>query len=324
MLKGQKPACKTCRRGPCVICGAPIDNDDWSVKRNTCSDVCQHEQLKARHRRHYYTLIERDPEHNKKRHKDRQLADPLYEKKRYQRRMVRLNALPEVQRQAIIQKQNEYTRLWRSNYVKQLKETDYSQYLKYRAAMNAYFRRWYKQNRKSNGKNDMRHSDLKLSYRAALVTHNFTTYLLSKLHCVSEKEIEKWRGDSNACPPFSAIYELYLLINRLELTMPIEISRIINRSRGRIIDLVNDHLTCNPITGEPISKIERTRSAKASYLFNGERIVLRDIKEKLGLEISRSTIQKRIKKAGLILGDEISGVDFKKYKNTGRKIRKSV
>jgi hypothetical protein len=43
LVKGQKPACKTCRRGPCVICAAPIENDEWGVKRTTCSDVCQHE-----------------------------------------------------------------------------------------------------------------------------------------------------------------------------------------------------------------------------------------------------------------------------------------
>ncbi|MCF6442852.1 hypothetical protein L1077_25855 [Pseudoalteromonas luteoviolacea] len=144
LLKGQKPACKTCRRGPCVICGAPIDNDDWGVKRNTCSDVCQKEQRRQNGRRSYYKLIELDPDHNKKRHKARQAADPLYEKKRYQLRLKRLNALPEKQRQAVIQKQNEYTNLWRSNYVKRLKAEDYPAYLKYRSAMNAYFRQWYK------------------------------------------------------------------------------------------------------------------------------------------------------------------------------------
>jgi len=149
LVKGQKPACKTCRRGPCVICGAPIDNDDWGVKRNTCSDKCQHDQTKAKHRKRYYKLIELNPDHNKERHKARKLSDPLYEQKRYQRRLERLNALPDVQRQAIIQKQNEYSNLWRSTYVAQLKTTDHDSYLRYRAAMNAYFRQWYRQNAKS-------------------------------------------------------------------------------------------------------------------------------------------------------------------------------
>jgi predicted nucleic acid-binding Zn ribbon protein len=147
LTKGQKPACKTCRRGPCVICSAPIKNDDWGVKRNTCSDECQHQQIKAKHKRRYYKLIELNPNHNKQRHKKRQLADQLYEKKRYQMRIKRLNALPQKQRQALIQKQNEYSKLWRSNYVKKLKGAEPYKYLQYRSAMNAYFRRWYKTNK---------------------------------------------------------------------------------------------------------------------------------------------------------------------------------
>lgn len=154
LVKGLKPACKTCRRGPCVICAAPIENDDWGVKRNTCSAVCQREQLKAKHLRRYYKLIALNPEHNKERHQARKLADPLFEKKRYQLRLVRLNKLPEIQRQALIQKQNEYTNLWRSSYVKKLKRTDYQAYLYYRAAANAYFRRWYRLNYVRRTKNN--------------------------------------------------------------------------------------------------------------------------------------------------------------------------
>lgn len=146
LVKGLKPACKTCRRGPCVICAAPIDNDDWGVKRNTCSAECQREQLKAKHLRRYYKLIKNNPDHNKERHQSRKLADPLFEKKRYQLRLDRLNKLPENQRQALIQKQNEYTNLWRSSYVTKLKITDFQAYLRYRAAANAYFRRWYRLN----------------------------------------------------------------------------------------------------------------------------------------------------------------------------------
>jgi hypothetical protein len=145
LVKGQKPACKPCRRGPCVICGRRIENEDWGVKRNTCSDSCQREQLKAKAKRRYYKLIKLDPEHNKKRHRARQLADPNYEKKRYQLRLKRLNALPEKERKAAIQKQNEYHKFWRTNYVKNLKANDYDAYIKYRKAANAYFRRWYKE-----------------------------------------------------------------------------------------------------------------------------------------------------------------------------------
>lgn len=150
LVKGQVPACKTCRRGPCVICGAPIVNDEWGVKRTTCSDICQHDQTKARHKRHYYKLIELNPDHNKQQHHARRAADPLYEQKRYQLRLKRLSALPAHQQQIITQKQNEYSRVWRSAYVKKLKESDYKAYLSYRKAVNAYFRNWYRKNKLKN------------------------------------------------------------------------------------------------------------------------------------------------------------------------------
>ncbi|MCS6259862.1 hypothetical protein G3479_11450 [Shewanella baltica] len=150
LVKGLVPACKTCRRGPCVICGAPIINDDWGVKRTTCSDLCQREQLKAKHKRRYYKLIALNPEHNKQRHSARRAADPLYEQKRYQLRLKRLIALPVTQRQLIIKKQNEYSNVWRSAYVKKLKETDYNAYLTYRKTVNAYFINWYRKNKLKN------------------------------------------------------------------------------------------------------------------------------------------------------------------------------
>jgi hypothetical protein len=87
----------------------------------------------------------RNPNYNKDRHKARQIADPNYERKRYQMRLQRLLALPEIDRQEAIQKQNEYVNFWRSNYIKKLKLEDEVAYKKYRAAANAYFRRWYKQ-----------------------------------------------------------------------------------------------------------------------------------------------------------------------------------
>lgn len=148
LVKGLKPACKDCRRGPCVICGAPVISDDWGVKRNTCSSFCQSEQNKAKHLRRYYKLIKLNPNHNKERHKARKLANPNYEINRYQLRLNRLNALSENERQAIIQKQNEYSNLWKSAYIKNLKATDIEAYERHRKATNAYFRRWYKKFKK--------------------------------------------------------------------------------------------------------------------------------------------------------------------------------
>ncbi|MDI5834440.1 hypothetical protein, partial [Shewanella xiamenensis] len=79
---------------------------------------CQSEQLKAKHKRRYNKLTALNPDHNKQRHSARRAADPLYEQKRYQLRLKRLHALPATQQHLIIQKQKEYSNVWRSAYVK--------------------------------------------------------------------------------------------------------------------------------------------------------------------------------------------------------------
>lgn len=94
------------------------------VKRTTCPDYCQRKQSKARHNRRYYKLVSLNPEYNKEHYKARQLANPDYERKRYQLRLIRFNALPENQQQEVIQKENEYANLRRSNYIMKLKTND--------------------------------------------------------------------------------------------------------------------------------------------------------------------------------------------------------
>ena len=144
LKKGQVPACKTCRRGPCVICSKPITNPNYAVKRNTCSDVCRKEQIRAKHRRRYHKQIELDPEHNKKRYQERLAKDPDMNKKRYQRWLKRLYAMPPTIRQEIINKQNEYSQIWQSNYVKDLKANHPEDYQQYRERINYYMRNLYK------------------------------------------------------------------------------------------------------------------------------------------------------------------------------------
>lgn len=51
LVKGCVPACKVCRRGPCVICGAKITDESFGVKRTTCSEICRKELLRRRSRR---------------------------------------------------------------------------------------------------------------------------------------------------------------------------------------------------------------------------------------------------------------------------------
>ncbi|MGL5398135.1 MAG: hypothetical protein ACRDBQ_23155, partial [Shewanella sp.] len=57
---------------------------------------------------------------------------------------------------------------------------------------------------------------------------------LARLHCVSCGKVEKWLdAESEDSPDFSAIYELYMLIKRLDLQMPACLLKSIQRSQNR-------------------------------------------------------------------------------------------
>ncbi|MER2494413.1 hypothetical protein [Catenovulum sediminis] len=133
LLKGIIPACKVCRRGPCVVCGEDITNEDYGVKRNTCSDDCfkqnrrnkQNIALQKRaaadpefHKKHYQAALQRDPEHNKK---------------RYQRKLEKLNKMTPGERQAFLHKEYKASNKWNAAKRAFLKENDpigYEAYLK--------------------------------------------------------------------------------------------------------------------------------------------------------------------------------------------------
>lgn len=72
--------CIVCMRGPCVVCGGPIE---WPGTRmmNTCSEACQTAKKRKHFIEHYYRLVERDPEFNRKRWREkaeRMEQDPEY------------------------------------------------------------------------------------------------------------------------------------------------------------------------------------------------------------------------------------------------------
>lgn len=114
-------------------------------------------------------------------------------------------------------------------------------------------------------------------------------------------------------PDFSAIYELHMLINRLNLPMPRDLLKCVLRSQNRVVELI-ESLDKNPITKEKISKQKRTRTKRAVYYYNKEPIFSREIAKKLGLDISHSTVIARIRAAGLKVGDSIDDVDFSRQR----------
>ena len=132
LLKGQVLACKVCRRGPCVICGADITDESFGVKRQTCSEACKKEQARRRARKRYAKLTREDPEHNKKRWKQRTTEDPEYNKKRYQRTQELINNKSPEEKKIIQAKANKASSEWRSNWVIKAKESNPEAYEEFR------------------------------------------------------------------------------------------------------------------------------------------------------------------------------------------------
>ena len=159
----------------------------------------------------------------------------------------------------------------------------------------------------------------KSAYLAALKEHPFPLDLLCKLHSEPPSVVRGWlSNDIDNEPDFSAIYEIYVLLNRLNLPIPIQIQKLMNRSRNRVINVVRD-MKLNPITNAPVEKNKRIRAHRATYYIGNEAVYFSDIKNKLNLDLANSTILARIRKAGKSVGDNIDDVDFTKLKEWKRK-----
>ncbi|MFA0904185.1 hypothetical protein [Vibrio cholerae] len=153
-------------------------------------------------------------------------------------------------------------------------------------------------------------------YISVLEQYPLDAGILSRLHCVSSDEIGKW-PDKNSVysPDFSALYELYMLIQRLDLSVPHVLLRRVLRSQNRVVDLV-ESLHENPVTKGQISKQRRTRTKRAVYYYGNKPLYVREIAKELGLDISRSTIIAKIRAAGLKVGDSIDHVDFSRKRSS--------
>lgn len=89
LRRSARYGCTVCFRGPCEICGSEILTDSFI---GVCSPQCQHERQKANDRNHYYRMVAKDPDFNKKVY-EKKRRDPKtvermrgYDRKRYNKR----------------------------------------------------------------------------------------------------------------------------------------------------------------------------------------------------------------------------------------------
>jgi hypothetical protein len=142
LVKMQIPACKTCRRGPCVICSKDIENDEWSVKRNTCSDECFKENRRRKERLNLVKRAAQDPELHRRHYQAALTRDPEHNKKRYQRKLEKLAQLPDNERLAILKKEWQKSNEWAKRRRQWLKDNDPQGYEQFLLIRRAYYRKW--------------------------------------------------------------------------------------------------------------------------------------------------------------------------------------
>ncbi|SMF80667.1 hypothetical protein [Pseudobacteriovorax antillogorgiicola] len=128
LVKGEVPACKVCRRGPCVICGSEIENESFSVKRNTCSEECRKEQARRKSLKAYSKKVLKAPAHNREIYQRRLENDPAHNKERYARMKEREKDLSQEARDAIRTKRNRDSNNWRRLWLEEIKEKDPKKY----------------------------------------------------------------------------------------------------------------------------------------------------------------------------------------------------
>ncbi|ENE6639052.1 hypothetical protein ABNR98_004461 [Salmonella enterica] len=108
--RGIRYNCTVCMRGPCVVCGRPIERE---TKGNTCSETCKQYKDRAVWLKHYSKAVNQDPEFNHRRHLAevaRMNEDPAYaERVRERRRKANLRY---AKKPEIKEKRKEYHQQW--------------------------------------------------------------------------------------------------------------------------------------------------------------------------------------------------------------------
>jgi hypothetical protein len=157
----------------------------------------------------------------------------------------------------------------------------------------------------------------KAAYIEAVKKYEVSMDVLKKIHCRTEDTVDKWLHMDNRYPPFEALYELHHFLKRFKLPSPDALNRIVKRPVARINEYVMN-LGESPIAGGEISRDARAnRTEKSLYTYKGEPILLKDIRIKLGLDITKQTIRIKIKNAGVEPGGAIDNVDFTRKSRNG-------
>ena len=148
--------------------------------------------------------------------------------------------------------------------------------------------------------------ECKRAYIEGVKLNHLNKNLLAQLHMKSLNAIEKYLYVKNRYPDFKDLLELFYFLKSTGGAIPISISRLMGRSRGRAISVAKSHGMYIAVAKNRkyVGKLKRPN--KYTYILNGRRVSRQDLVSEKGLSLS--TVKIRLK--GIEDEGDISHIDF--------------
>ncbi|MEL0637662.1 hypothetical protein V6259_12915 [Marinomonas sp. TI.3.20] len=142
--------------------------------------------------------------------------------------------------------------------------------------------------------------EMQMAYRLAVKKNKkLTLKLLSDLHKKPKHIIEKWVYTADRYPNFQACFELERFIRALRGELPIELSRIINRSKIRVNETIKT-IEKNPLSEFKITgnRIQKGKKASTILIYNSQKVSITEIAESKKMKVG--TLYSRLRKNNLL------------------------
>lgn len=157
----------------------------------------------------------------------------------------------------------------------------------------------------------------KEAYLDALKKYPVERSILKRIHSVSDNVLDKWLYAQDRYPTFKACWELWMYQRKCQGMISRKLHILINRSMTRVTEVFQT----TPQYKERLEKINyrdileknpvNVPNAPSIYVLNGENVTIGEAWKKLGYGAYNS-LSVRIKKEGMMPGDDISHLTKKK------------
>ncbi|HAT1642379.1 TPA: hypothetical protein I8Y18_003541 [Raoultella ornithinolytica] len=138
----------------------------------------------------------------------------------------------------------------------------------------------------------------KSAYLDAVKISGVERSTLTRLHKISDNNLDKWLYVEDRYPSFQALWELWMFIRTMKLPMSKLLQRIMKRHQQRAFEVAR---WCKESNGEA----DAERYSGNGYLYNGKVVLLPEVYQQLGFS-SCAGLRSAIARAGIPVGGDIS------------------